>query len=70
MDEIGNPYRPFKTYLKQIQRIPCPWCGHARCAGCRPDRFPALADGCCRCGMPAIARRHGLTDPDLARAPP
>ena len=56
---IGNPQRLFKSShrQKQFAHDACPWCRHIRCADCAPDRFPALADGCCCCGSPAIARR-------------
>jgi hypothetical protein len=27
----------------------CDYCGHIRCANCRQDHWPRLADGCCHC---------------------
>jgi hypothetical protein len=34
----------------------CEYCGHVRCAECKPDRWPNLADGCCACRLRLLSR--------------
>jgi hypothetical protein len=34
----------------------CEYCGHVRCANCKPDRWQKLADGCCACRGQVLSR--------------
>jgi hypothetical protein len=34
----------------------CEYCGHVRCAECKPDRWLNLADGCCVCRRRVLSR--------------
>ena len=40
----------------------CEYCGHRRCETCKPDVFPNLADGCCKCRARILARFRWRVD--------
>jgi hypothetical protein len=42
------------------QKKVCEYCAHARCAECKPDRWPNLADGCCACRRRVLSRLRAL----------
>jgi hypothetical protein len=43
-------------FVEVEKETACPWCGHMRCAECKPDRWPNLADGCCACRRRLLSR--------------
>jgi hypothetical protein len=61
------------TILRAIQsrRVcdRCDWCGQLRCANCKPDRWPNLADGCCVCRDRVLSRLTAAKATQCRNAP-